>query len=209
MSASDDLESNSWPGFVDILSAAIMMFVFFILVTALALFIHVITYTSKDDPTAILDVTQDKVSELEVENQELRESLAGLQQKIKETESTFSESDLDQRLEFSEDGLSVVVFFGKTSITLTEDSDQKIRDFFAGVKRNHSLGSLSLNISASKTNSPIETIARKIAVARIFNVRNSFLASDLPRDAIFLDVQDPKQIDNTYNWAKIQFTVKQ
>ena len=208
MSASDDLESHSWPGFVDILSAAIMMFVFFVLITALALFIHVITYTSKEDPTAVLDVKQNEISELEIENRELRESLAGLQQKIKETESTFSESDLDQRLVFGDDGMSLVVFFGRTSITLTEESDKQIKDFLQRVKGRHSLTNLTLNLSASKTTSPIETIARKIAVARIFNVRNSFLESDLPREAIYLDVKEPSTIEDSYNWAKIQFEVK-
>ena len=50
-----ELEANSWPGFVDILSAVIIMFVFFVLVTATALFFHTITYTGKYDFEGVAD----------------------------------------------------------------------------------------------------------------------------------------------------------
>ncbi|MEM7098435.1 MAG: hypothetical protein AAF541_09285 [Pseudomonadota bacterium] len=207
MSASDDLESHSWPGFVDILSAAIMMFVFFVLVTALALFIQVITFTSKEDPISALDVQQQQISDLEVENRELRESLAGLQQKIKETDATFSESAEDQKLHISDDGLSLVVVFGPTSITLTDDSDKRLREFAANVLSRYNPNRLSLQLSSSKSTSPIETIARKIAVARMFNVRNAFINSELPKDKLRMDVVEPTKLEGTYEWTKVQFKV--
>lgn len=206
MSQSDDLESHSWPGFVDILSAAIMMFVFFILITALALFIQVITYTSKESPQAKIDVTQNKVSELEIENRELRKSLAGLQQKIKETDSAFSESAEEQRTVVSEDGMSMFVFFGPTSITLTEDTADAITQYAQDVIGRYGASQLSMNLVSAKSVSPIDTIARKIAVARMFNVRNSFLDGDLPREEIHMEVVEPAQVEDSYDWTQIEFT---
>ena len=205
MSQSNDLESHSWPGFVDILSAAIMMFVFFVLITALALFIQVITYTSKEDPQALVDASQDKISELEVENRELRESLAGLEQKIKETDAAFSESNEDQRIVIGEDGMSMFVFFGPTSITLTEETDAAVKSFAADVIARFGANRLRLTLNGAKTISPIDTIARKIVVARMFNIRNAFLEGDLPRDEIRMEIVEPSSVEDSYDWTYLEF----
>jgi len=43
----DDVSGITWPGFVDIMSSVIMMFIFFVLITSVALYFHTITYKSK------------------------------------------------------------------------------------------------------------------------------------------------------------------
>ena len=43
----DDVSNITWPGFVDIMSSVIMMFIFFVLITSVALYFHTITYKSK------------------------------------------------------------------------------------------------------------------------------------------------------------------
>ncbi len=202
----DDLEAHSWPGFVDILSAAIMMFVFFVLVTAVALFFHVITFTSKqDNAVSELEKTHQQMADLKQENKELKTEIGGLEKKILETESTFAESKGDQRLAFSDDGLSVVVFFGTNSITITENTDYELREFTKKVLARYPADKLKMRITSPKTTSGIDTIARKVAVARIFNVRNSFLESAIEKEQTFLNVLPPQAIEDEYDWTKIQF----
>ena len=43
----DDFGAIAWPGFVDILSAVIIMFVFFVMITASALYFHILIFKSK------------------------------------------------------------------------------------------------------------------------------------------------------------------
>ena len=205
----DDLEAHSWPGFVDILSAAIMMFVFFVLVTAVALFFHVITYTSKEDPITAteLEEAQAQVAELEIENEELRTAIGGLQKKIVETESQFSETEGEQRISWSDDGMSAVIFFGGNSITTTQATDDELKKFTEQVLSRFPADKLKLNITSPRTTSDIDTIARKVAVARIFNVRNSFLETALDKEQTFLNVLPSQAIEDEYDWAKVQFEV--
>ena len=204
----DDLESHSWPGFVDILSAAIMMFVFFVLITAVALFFHMITYTSKSQSAAeAVQSAQSQMAELEQENEQLKQAVAGLNAKILETEATFSESEGDQRLLYSDDGLSVIIFFGTNSITVTEDTDAELREFAESVLGRYSPDQIKMKITSPKTTSGIDTIARKVAVARIFNVRNAFLESAVNKETTFLNVVPTEAIEDEHDWAKIQFEV--
>lgn len=204
----DDLESHSWPGFVDILSAAIMMFVFFVLITAVALFFHVITYTSKQDSAqSELEKTQAQIAELEVENDELRVAIGGLQNKILETEAQFSETEGDQRISWSDDGMSAVVFFGTNSITITENTAAELREFAEELLGRYPAQKLKLHITSPKTTSGIDTIARKVAVARIFNVRNSFLDANIIKEQTFLNVLPTQAIEDDHDWAKVQFEV--
>lgn len=52
----DDYAAIAWPGFVDVLSAVLIMFVFFVLITAVALYFHVLIYKSTVNSTTIDDI---------------------------------------------------------------------------------------------------------------------------------------------------------
>lgn len=208
MSDGTDLESNSWPGFVDILSAAIMMFVFFVLVTAVALFFHVIIFTSKIDPVSLSDYTPEQISSIESENEVLKQRVAGLAAKIVETEAQFSQSDKEQVWE-QETEMSMVVFFGREDITLASNTDQAIRTFRDQIIASYGADSLALTISSPRSRSKIETIAKKIAVARIFNARNTFLDSALPSASIYMNVDPPTKVNDEFDWVRLKFTKKQ
>ncbi|MEM9743356.1 MAG: hypothetical protein AAF918_11785 [Pseudomonadota bacterium] len=205
MSDGTDLESNSWPGFVDILSAAIMMFVFFVLVTAVALFFHVIIFTSKVDPVSLSEFTPEQISSMQSENEQLKQRVAGLAAKVLESEAEFSQSDSDQTWE-QENDLSMVVFFGKDDITLSTNVDEAIRAFRDDVIDRYGASNLALTISSPRSKSAIETIAKKIAVARIFNSRNLFLDSDLPTASIYMNVDPPTKINDEADWVRLKFT---
>lgn len=214
MSSEDgnDLAANSWPGFVDILSAVVIMFVFFVLVTASALYFHVITYTSKVKVEGEIQVEVDQipieqiVDRLKEENSTLKTKLAGLLEEIRQTDAQFRESGGEQDVDFEEDGTSLVIFYGQDSITLTEETRKVVHEFIANNVSKHGAENLELVMSASKNErSPIETISRKVAIARLMNVRNEFLETELNKDAIFVKVENPTEIKGQYDWAKLQF----
>ncbi|MEM8499004.1 MAG: hypothetical protein AAF542_13335 [Pseudomonadota bacterium] len=214
MSSEDgaDLAANSWPGFVDILSAVVIMFVFFVLVTASALYFHVITYTSKVSAEGVVEVDVDEipieqvVDRLKEENSTLKTQLAGLVEEIRQTEAQFRESGSEQDVDFEQDGSSLIIFYGKDSITLTEETREIVKNFIANNISKHGAEDLELVMSASKNKrSPIETISRKVAIARLMNVRNEFLETGLDKDAIYVKVENPTEIKGQYDWAKLQF----
>lgn len=207
-----DLAASSWPGFVDILSAVVIMFVFFVLVTAVALYVHTITYTSKSrvESAAVAELDQEPLEQivdvLREENSSLKSQLAGLVEQVRQTEAQFRESGDDQQLEMDQQGRSLIIFYGKNSITLTDESREVIRDFIQSNLDKYGPENLELSMSASKNrHSPIETISRKVAIARLMNVRNEFLTTDLNKDSIFVKVENPKEIKGQYDWAKLEF----
>ncbi len=241
----DDMSTIAWPGFVDILSSVIIMFVFFVLITATALYIHTITYKSKilqESKIAIEKIEERKFQELpnsdielkgmmtlqiqitelneenqqlkqeiqEVEktNEELKEKFAAHEEKFKQQGANFSDSE-SQEIETSDNEMSIIVFYGKDSITLTEDSKNAIMSFFENVSKNIDPTKLELHISSGKNPSaPTESISREIAVARMLNVRNSFINSKLARNAITVNIEPKKQVKGRYDWVKLEFSKK-
>lgn len=192
-------------GFVDILSATILMFMFFVLITAVALFFHVLTFTSKEDPVSEQEITEVKelVMVLEEENQELREQVAGLNQKATEIDANFEETHGDQKFTISPDGMTLVVFFGANSITITDEVKTKIKAFMDNGIAAHG-AALNAVMTAPKTRSNIDSVARKVAIARLLNTRNGLLETALKRDSILLEVKPPADLDGDPNWAMIQ-----
>ena len=194
-------------GFVDILSATILMFMFFVLITAVALFFHVLTFTSKEDPVSEQEITEVKqlVMVLEEENQELREQVAGLNQKANEIDANFAETHADQKFTVSPDGMTFVVFFGANSITITEAVETAIKAFIdTGIAKHGA--SVNAVMTAPKTRSNIDSVARKVAIARLLNTRNGLLETALKRESILLEVKPPAALDGDPNWAMIQLT---
>ncbi len=203
--SSEDLDGMAMSGFVDILSATLLMFMFFVLITAVALFFHVLTFTSKEAPVSFEEILEVKqlVVVLEEENQELREQVAGLNQKATEIDANFKETHGDQRFSVSPDGMTFAVFFGSNSITITEAVSAEIKAFMEKGLAAHG-SSLTAVMTAPKTRSNIDSVARKVAIARILNTRNSLLETALPRESILLEVKPPEDLDGDSNWAMIQ-----
>lgn len=202
----DDIESIAWPGFVDILSATIMMFMFFVLITAVALFFHTLFFTGKLDstaPTETVEQVKQKVVELEEENEELRQQIYGLNQKALEIDAQFSESQGDQKFTISEDGMTFVIFFGSNSITVNENTAAEVKNFVDKAMAAHG-PAIAVSITAPKSRSNIDTVSRKVAIARILNTRNGILKTDLARDAISFHIVQPVSIENDPDWAMIE-----
>jgi len=96
----DDMDSLAWPGFVDILSAVIIMFVFFVMVTATALFFHTKQFKSKiakesEEKIELIEMQKEKESQTELKTviDRQQQAIADLKSKIVQKEEATVEID--------------------------------------------------------------------------------------------------------------------
>ena len=201
-----DLSAIAWPGFVDILSAVIIMFVFFVLIIAVVLYFHVITYKAKVQTDAV-NLAMEAVTELEIEdpkaagappptddlvqqvitlqvrNEALEQTITDLK-KLMQSHAEFSESE-NQTFEENVEEARFVVFFGIDTITLTEDSFKALESFVEKVSNRYNLSeSRAVIYGGVDDNARQPTASKKLAVARMLNARNVLLKTDLPKDEI-------------------------
>ena len=82
--SSTDMAANAWPGFVDILSAVVIMFVFFVLIISAVLYFYTITYKAAMEgaPVESVEIAEaqssppaEQIAKLQQENDELREQV--------------------------------------------------------------------------------------------------------------------------------------
>jgi hypothetical protein len=221
----DNVEGITWPGFVDIMASVIMMFIFFVLITAVALYFHTITYKSKifaevEDMAkkraneVTKEIQQDKteaeqkIEEIIAENKELEAKITEYELKLEKTESKFAISK-EQKITIDDASNTIVLFFGKDSISLTEESVVKLNEFIADVLSKAKPEKITVNIEGSKNpNAITESAAREIAVARMMNARNVFLQTAIPRNKIVASFANDKKIEDNYNWVKIRLDIK-
>lgn len=216
----EDLGSMAWPGFVDILSSVIIMFVFFVLIVASALYFHIIIFKNKI-LSEMSEYTQASATakELADTNRFLMEKIDDLESKLKisvvrseeneiqlfQVNTEFSET-LEQEVIELEDEDGVVIFFGKDSISVTEENRLKIINL---IERKSSIPDLKVKIVAAKNpDSVIDVVSRKLAVSRMLNVRNLFLEGDIPIESVSPTTIEGFSIDDTYHWVKIIFEGK-
>ncbi|MAH04721.1 MAG: hypothetical protein VX740_00470 [Pseudomonadota bacterium] len=77
----DDMSGNAWPGFVDILSATVIMFVFFVMITAILMSVMSMDYREKIKSAAESEITEemqefvDRIVSGELSVEEVQQSL--------------------------------------------------------------------------------------------------------------------------------------
>ncbi len=211
----DDLATLAWPGFVDILSAVVIMFVFFLMIVSTSLYFHTIIYKSKilhqSEIQIKSSIQQDnkkdlkkEIKRLSAKNKELQEQLEG--NGISHGEQ-LEESD-EQAFDLSKDKMTLTIYFGVSSITVVDQTKEEIEMFFDTHKSKLLTGKYIVHVEVGKSqNAATKSIAREVALARLFNIRNEILKiEELPRNIIKANVIDSVKINDTYNWAKL--TVK-
>lgn len=78
----DDMSGNAWPGFVDILSATVIMFVFFVMITAILMSVMSMEYREKVKSASEAEVTEelqqfvDRIVSGEISVEEVQQSLS-------------------------------------------------------------------------------------------------------------------------------------
>lgn len=226
-----DMAANAWPGFVDILSAVVIMFVFFVLITAAVLYFYTITYKAKVEgrPVTVTEVQEStasaaRVEALERENQQLREQVESVETKsgqgggIAETEATqnaltaaqaFAAQASEQKMMTSDDELSLVLFHDPGAITVDEGSEARIAEFIKKMSDLHGAENLEIVLNSPKVaNAATQGRETRLAVARMLNLRNTLLDNIDDRENIQLKVIENELIDDSDDWTRLQINVR-
>lgn len=227
-----DMAANAWPGFVDILSAVVIMFVFFVLITAAVLYFYTITYKAKIEgqPVTVTEVQQSsasaaRVEELERENQQLREQVESVESKtgqgggVAETEITenvqlaaqaFAAQASEQKMTASDEDLSLVLFHDPGAITVDEESKTRIAEFIERMSELHGAENLEIVLNSPKVaNAATQSREKRLAVARMLNVRNTLLDTTADRENIQLKVIENEVIEDSDNWTRLKINIRQ
>lgn len=222
---STDMAANAWPGFVDILSAVVIMFVFFVLITAAVLYFYTITYKAKiegqvsQESTLLVASSQsEKVEELERENQELREQIEAVQstaapsevesQSNTEATNSFSAQTSEQEILASDEDLSLVLFHDSGAITVDQQSVARISDFVERLANTYGAQNIEIVLTSPKVaNAATQSQAKRVAVARMLNVRNALLESSVSRENIGLSVVESEEVEDSDQWTRLQINI--
>lgn len=224
MSDIDNSQENiAWPGFVDILSSVIIMFVFFLLVVASALYFHIIIFKSQVlSEEATSSRAESRMQELATTNRFLTEKVEELEEELKLLEDISEDNEIQlfkDDAEFAESETqtvtadpsnnSILVFFDTNSISVTVENQEILSAEIDKYVAQYGAENVKATITSSKSPNAInEVIARRLAVARLLNVRNSFLKTEIPPANIKPVVKVGEPVDESYNWVKIQFDLE-
>lgn len=223
MSDEEDLGAMAWPGFVDILSSVIIMFVFFVLVVASALFFHILIFKNQimSEISTSMEASA-SAKELADTNRFLMEKIEDLQDKLKISEEQSQENELqlhqvstefaeskNQEIRHLDNENSIIIFFGKDSISVTEENETILSEIIKEYEEKLSSTGTKISITAAKNaNAKSEMVSKKLAISRMLNVRNLFLETNIKTEDIKPSVSFESDIDGSYNWVKINFEGK-
>lgn len=220
----DDPGAMAWPGFVDVLSSVLIMFVFFLMITAVALYFHTVLFKGKIQAQnqkiiteEVTEQTQTNLNQLTQENIELKKQIEQMQK----VETVEAQRELETKLKMLQQAPlmaeskdqkitiegpdSVLVFYGADSISMTEDSVKQVREFLSKFPPD----TIRVTIQATRdTSNRLESTARRVAVARMLNLRNVVLQYEVPREAIAASVIEGAKIGDNYDWVRMKVEAK-
>ena len=204
-------EQNYWPGFVDALSNVVLTLVF-----VLVVFVFALAMSSQQVEKQVANMKkaseEQKAQQLQLENalMELQKlhtqgttSAAG-QAAQQDACLHFNKSDPTQKADVSADGLSVLVFFAPSAITIADAPLKTISDYLEGLKTKPEYANVRFSIEASDNPaSPNPLLARETQLGRILNTRNALLDTKILPGNITIHSVIAQQEQGTYDWVKI------
>ena len=226
----DDGGSMAWPGFVDILSAVIIMFVFFVMITAIVMFVMSVEHKEameSENKKKVQEEIEDlkekmllesnltseefelqvqKISEIQnlsEQNKDMNEEILTLSAEVKQLKADLAEA-VDQNAVISEDNKTMVVLYKKNEMSLSPAVETMIREF---VKANSSDISGQPRVILETGDAPDAdsvSLMRELALARTLNVRNVMLTEDMGAAQISVEYTDSEKIEDSYHWVKIR-----
>lgn len=227
-----DMAANAWPGFVDILSAVVIMFVFFVLITAAVLYFYTITYKAKIEGQPVTVSSEQastasatRLEELERENEELRQQMESVETRAgqgggaSESEATedaqqvaqaFAAQASEQQVLTSDEDMSLVLFHDPGAITVDTDSEVRINEFIAEMVARYGAENLEIELTSPKVaKAATQSREKRLAVARMLNVRNTLLDTTADRENIQLKVVESEVIEDSDNWTRLKINIRQ
>lgn len=218
----DDLGAMAWPGFVDILSSVLIMFVFFLMLTAVALAFHTALFKSKikaefaqKTEQQVKEEVQNTAAQLLEENRNLKATMAQMQQnaqsneeakreletKLDELQQSATMAESKDQSVMVENDTSLVVFYGPDAISLTEEANAQISEFL----KKFPADKIKVSIMATRVNSNVvEDTARRVAVARMLNLRNAVIQYKVPTQKVTANLVEGAPIDNKMDWVRMK-----
>jgi hypothetical protein len=187
-----DLSAVAWPGFVDILSAVVIMFVFFMMIVATALYFHIIIFKS-------MILANPEQSQKKIES-EIKDIIAQVQ-------SEFAQS-VEQEVRVDSDFNQLYVFFGLDAISILPQTLEQINEHVSKHFPEKERANYIVRIIACKNPRTLENAARKIAVARMLNIRNIMMKNNFESRSVLPKVVDGEEVNGSYHWVKIEFERK-
>lgn len=222
-SEDEDLGAMAWPGFVDILSSVIIMFVFFVMVVASALYFHIIIFKSKILAQVSQSISAEStMQELATTNRAMAKKIEEMTEQMKILEQINEDKDIqlfkedsgfaesrEQEIHQDMDENIITIYFGKDSISVTEDSKKEIARVIEMYGDKYSEENMKVSIISNKNPDSVnDIISRRLAIARMLNVRNLFLTTEVPKDQVNANIVEDEPINDTYNWVQIKFEKK-
>lgn len=215
----DDMAAQAWPGYVDILSATVIMFVFFVMVIVVVLYLYSIKFTATvqqqaeqkiqesiqqiETPETLGDLEKEKskkvkeISDLEKQKQTIKQEVQALEKKVKQL-STGLEEGTEQSIIVNDK--EIIVVFSDNAITLTNDTISSLTKFLE-------LYPETIKIDITAGDNPLavtQSSERQSILARMLNTRNVALEKGFEADQITINYVEPEQIENNYNWVRIR-----
>jgi biopolymer transport protein ExbD len=213
-----------WPALVDLLTSVLITFMFFVLVTTVAMSTMTMKSaqraaqkqqaeiqktpqtpdTSKDNqgelmltPEEVQKLTQ-RIHKLEEENEDLKKRI------ITMSSSSFTKS---KTIETQSDvpGKTFLFFFNRNEAGITPESQSKLAVFMANIRK--SQPNARITLTAAQPQDMGNTRGREMALTRAMVIRNTLLDMNIPADRITFHYQEGSQVLNkSQDWLKLQIT---
>jgi len=229
-----DLGDVAMPGFVDILSSVVTVFMFFMLITSVTMFFLSLkmkkTVVEESKKEAQINASKEladylrkiqsgeislqelsakvddksQIRKLSQRNEHLNESLTAAEQQVQQMRSTLGKS-VEQKVEMSQGSSELVILYDDNGITVSAATKKQIQSFLETIAKNPALKGKNLALEApDNPNAPTLSVAREIALGRALNVRNVLLLADRAADQVIVSNVVGQKYNNTYNWLRIR-----
>lgn len=216
------MSAIAMPGFIDILSTVIIMFVFFVTVIAVMLYVHMIKYKSTLEQETKVKVAQEvqatvtqlqsqsmsmspseQVTQLQQEKAQLQEKIKTMEAELKQVQPDFANSNVAQRTSESTQEKSLTIFFDGNAITVHPETVEAVKAFLA--KYTTQPANVKVQITAPlNPAAPTSQSAKQMGLARMLNGRNILIQSQVQQSNVLVTFVGVAAVDNNYNWIKIK-----
>lgn len=231
-----DLGDVAMPGFVDILSSVITVFMFFMLITSVTMFFlsvkmkkSVMEESKKEAQSAAskeleaylkkleageisLEELKAKaageqaVQQLSVKNTYLTESLQASEEALQKTRAAMGKTQ-NQKTETSTDNTSLVIIYDESGITVNPETTRIIKEFIVRLMQDPGFKDKALLLETpDNPAATTQSLSRELSLGRSLNVRNVLLLQDVFAERVKISNVPAELHSNTYNWLRIRLT---
>lgn len=238
MHANDEgnLDDVAMPGFVDILSSVITVFMFFMLITSVTMFFlsvkmkkSVVEESKKEAQSDAAKELQDYLKRLEageisleelkakaagqqvvqqlsVKNTYLTESLQASEEALQKTRAAMGKTQ-NQKVETSPDNASLIIVYDESGITVNPETTKIIKEFIIRLAQDPGFKDKTLLLeSPDNPAATTQSLSRELSLGRSLNVRNVLLLQDIAAERVKISNVPAELHNNTYNWLRIRLT---